>query len=772
MATVRKSFESLEACAQAQLDAAGMGDDTEPSLLAENPFVRARLLRLTRNMLRVLKPPVRDNDRFAIVADILTRDAVIELVRQVCLPPLLEEMSKAKGSDCLNLNGDSAKEIVRIVWNHHASHEPFQQRLFARLQGIADDCEKLTQPPPENNVFQKRFNEVVSLFGLDPHEADMLFLAYIRHAGIWSPYDGNRAPTADKLQTIAAILQVPPSVCADMLGEKGRLRKYQCLDGDFDINPALDAFLAGLSNEPLVSRYFSRSTEAALPLTMYGKLAEDHGQMLKTLLKAREPDRGVNILFHGEPGTGKTAFAHTMAAELGLDLYLVSPNLGDAGNTQPDNSRNFRFAALHVCDAQVDPARSLILVDEADEMLRGRNSVFSMFFGGASGSAGDKGLLNIILDDLKTPCIWITNTSPDALNPSSRRRFDYSIRFDKLSRSQRCQVWKNVVGRYRLEGIIDDAMIESFASRYGISAGGIDLALRNCARILKQEPTAYPSGSDLLEKLLKPHCELLDIALDKGVQIAADYSLEGLNVAGKVQPQQILDAVRQFRLRQESGQQPGPDAPRMNILLHGPPGTGKTEFVKFLGGALDCPVQTKMGGDFLDRYVGGTEQNIRQAFRSAENDRAILFIDEADGMFRSRQLAERGWEVTQVNELLNAMENFKGVLVCATNAFDALDPATIRRFTFKLAFGYLDQTGKRLFYQRMLADLCPQPLSESQVRRLAGIDDLAPGDFRTVRQALYYLAGPGICHNQLLDALEQESRAKQQDRPGGRRIGF
>ncbi len=53
------------------------------------------------------------------------------------------------------------------------------------------------------------------------------------------------------------------------------------------------------------------------------------------------------------------------------------------------------------------------------------------------------------------------------------------------------------------------------------------------------------------------------------------------------------------------------------------------------------------------------------------------------------------WEVTQVNELLYQMENFKGVMVGATNFMSNLDAAIMRRFTFKLQFDYLEDEGKR-----------------------------------------------------------------------------
>ena len=171
-----------------------------------------------------------------------------------------------------------------------------------------------------------------------------------------------------------------------------------------------------------------------------------------------------------------------------------------------------------------------------------------------------------------------------------------------------------------------------------------------------------------------------------------------------------------------------------------------------------------MGSDLLSCWVGETEKNIKRAFEAAESDNAILFLDEIDGIVQDRSGAQRSWEVTQVNELLHRMENFKGVMVAATNFMDNLDAAIMRRFTFKLQFDYLDAEGKREFFERMFKS----HLVEEEAMRLAAIPNLAPGDFCTVRQSLYYLGGT-VSNETRLNELEKESSLKK---GGGRRIGF
>ena len=214
-----------------------------------------------------------------------------------------------------------------------------------------------------------------------------------------------------------------------------------------------------------------------------------------------------------------------------------------------------------------------------------------------------------------------------------------------------------------------------------------------------------------------------------------------------------MEAIRAFQ--QQKGEK-APDRPRMNLLLSGAPGTGKTEFVKYLGNVLKTKVNVRMGSDLLSMWVGGTEKNIANAFREAEAEHAILFLDEIDGLVQSRTHAQHSWEVTQVNELLHQMENFNGVMIGATNFIQNLDQAIMRRFTFKLQFNYLDDAGKRLFFERMFKSA----LTEDELLRLKAIPNLAPGDFRTVRQSLFYYGGD-ITNTQCLDALEREAAAKE-----------
>jgi len=243
--------------------------------------------------------------------------------------------------------------------------------------------------------------------------------------------------------------------------------------------------------------------------------------------------------------------------------------------------------------------------------------------------------------------------------------------------------------------------------------------------------------------------------------VLTDYSLNGLNIQGKIPLDRIVEAVKRFR---NGKSKPNVDTPRLDILLSGVPGSGKTAFAKYLASAAGAPIRVVRASDILSRYVGATEKRLAQVFEEAKEKNEILFLDEIDSFLQDRASSDHAWEVTQVNELLQQMEGFGGVMIGATNYSDCLDKAVLRRFTFKLKLDYLTNEGKKIFFDRYFKT----PLTSDEQVRLNSIEKLTPGDFRTVREGLFYLSDKQT-NDERLAALEAESEAKGRDRA---KIGF
>ena len=687
---------------------------------------------------------IGDDAVFALPARLVTNDILHDWY-EANIPDSARTRAEGRhGCDAVSFDDDPA-ELLRCLWCDGAIRPKLVKYLAS-----------LPIPESDTDVFETNFRAYGDMLRLGDLDRDLLMVCYLvwAHKLAWPDNAGRRGST-ERVTALAMYVDRSIEEVRAALTSSAPLQRYGCLDADLDFCPGLAWHFEGLDETAPCNRFYRLDTEKALPWDWFGPLATRHGSILRRML-ARESGPA-NILLYGVPGTGKTSFARALAAETDRECLFVA---------QLRDSR--RLGAVRACDLAVDPARSLIVVDEADSLLQQ--------FGGASRGSGDddeahgKGALNALLDELRTPVVWICNANPRSMDDSNLRRFAYSVRFDAPTTEQRTGVWRNQAEKAGLRELIPDSLCVEFAKRWPVSAGGIASVLGTIAR-LRPEPAEVTS---LVESLMTPHCELMGIEKKQDDKLlpARDYSLEGLALTSSVPLPRIVDSARAFRREiadAADGADVGIDQPRFNLLLSGPPGTGKTEFVKYLGAELGAKVVVKMGSDLLNCFVGGTEANIAAAFREAEGEDAILFLDEVDGLLRSRAMARNSWEVTQVNELLHQMENFRGILVCATNFADNLDPATVRRFTFKVTFDYLSAEGKAQFFERMFG----RTLTEGDRATLEAIPNLAPGDFRTVRQSMRYL-GEAADNAALLSALRDESNAKRLTaRSGGQgQIGF
>lgn len=187
-----------------------------------------------------------------------------------------------------------------------------------------------------------------------------------------------------------------------------------------------------------------------------------------------------------------------------------------------------------------------------------------------------------------------------------------------------------------------------------------------------------------------------------------------------------------------------------------------------LAQTLERELISRSGADLLDMYVGGTEKAIAAAFADADPENTVLLLDEVDSLLRCRKLAQRSWETTQVNELLQQMENFDGIFICTTNLMDDVDEAALRRFTFKLRFQALNNAQRESLFAEMVLGNADLPLPSFLRHDLHRLNNLTPGDFANVRQQ-EQLLGEAYSPEEFLKRLERECHMK---RSGSKAIGF
>ncbi len=192
-----------------------------------------------------------------------------------------------------------------------------------------------------------------------------------------------------------------------------------------------------------------------------------------------------------------------------------------------------------------------------------------------------------------------------------------------------------------------------------------------------------------------------------------------------------------------------------SLLLYGEPGCGKSYFGKYLAQELGMPVIKKRASDLMDRFVGATERNIKEAFEEAKEKNAILIFDEADSFLFNRKNSKQEYTVAQVNEMLTQMEDHPLPFICTTNLKDGLDPASFRRFIFKIKYDFMNeeniQAGIKEYFKK---DINIKDIKEKELQYITA------GDFVVVKRKLDILENGKYKKDLILDYLKEEQEEK------------
>eukprot|EP00099_Drosophila_melanogaster_P008792 NP_001261512.1 smallminded, isoform G [Drosophila melanogaster] len=135
--------------------------------------------------------------------------------------------------------------------------------------------------------------------------------------------------------------------------------------------------------------------------------------------------------------------------------------------------------------------------------------------------------------------------------------------------------------------------------------------------------------------------------------------------------------------------------PSRGLLLHGPPGCGKTFLARAISGQLKMPLMEIPATELIGGISGESEERIREVFDQAIGySPCVLFIDEIDAIGGNRQWASKDMERRIVSQLISSLDNLKAnefgqsvVVIAATTRPDVLDPGLRRigRFDHEIA---------------------------------------------------------------------------------------
>jgi SpoVK/Ycf46/Vps4 family AAA+-type ATPase len=475
--------------------------------------------------------------------------------------------------------------------------------------------------------------------------------------------------------------------------------------------------LTGLDRKKFVGSFLRPAPPPTLGLDAFADPApfETARDLIVNALKTRA--HGVNILLVGPTGVGKSEAARLFGQLAGVPIFGVggSDSSGDSATALE------RCGSLRLANQLVPRGEALLLFDEMEDLFRWELSLFSA---SKAAPAMSKQWFGSLLETNPNPIIWCTN-QVEGIDPAFLRRFTYAIELKSPGARQRADALEFHVGK---DGGLTRSDCEAVAQRYETSPAQFGSAVR-AARLLAGDK--QPDRTTV-EKVLAPVHRLVTgvDAQMKPVFEPSGYRLDSLHCAEDLEA--LAEQLVSFR------EEPSPG---VSLCLYGPPGTGKSEFVKYLAWRCQRPLVYRRVSDLVSPYVGMTEKNIASAFEEARGDGALLLFDEADSFLRDRKGAQYAWQVTEVNEFLQQLEVFPGLVACTTNLWRELDEAALRRFVFKLEFRF--PTSAQVL--ELFHTFFPGPYAAAGEATLAAqlqpIPNLAPGDFAAVARRVKALRG-------------------------------
>ncbi len=664
----------------------------------------------------------------------------------------------------------------------------------------------------QSTLVEKNIDALASLLQLNRAERALLLYGTLARyqrdlRSLLVEFKVNNAPEA--YAALADVAGVKPHEVAEALRAGSRLERIGMVENlisEHNITDLADLMKVSEKLPPVLMREYRDNNElmavftrpaarSQLGLADFAFVKEDADVLVSLLRNAvLGGEQGVNVLLYGPPGTGKTELAKVVAQAAGLDLFEVE-SADREGNSL---SGRDRYRSLQIAQVFLKgSAHSALLFDEVEDVFPPISSEAAQFMARSeqlpapvSGSVNGKAWVNQILESNTVPTLWVTNRI-EQIDPAFRRRFAYHLEL----RSPPPGAREGVV-RKTLEGVqVSDAFVARLTARKGLTPAQIRTAVRFarlasapekavemkfCVEQNAEEgrragpPQARPApsggsephkvgsvGASTMESLIERQLKNADVALGNksdtsGRRSVTTYDLSMLNVESRFEVPRIVEALK--------------NRGHGSLCFYGAPGTGKTALAEHIARALEQPLIIKQASDLMSKYVGETEQNMAAMFKEAELEKAVLLLDEADSFLQDRRGAQRTYEVTEVNEMLQGMERYNGIFICTTNLLDSLDPAALRRFTFKIKFMPLTTTQReKMFVTEALGGDAAR-LTPAEQTRLAKLTLLCPGDFAAVKRQVDILAAE-FSADEFLSQLEAEHRIKPEVRES-RGMGF
>ncbi|KAJ8541601.1 hypothetical protein K7X08_002417 [Anisodus acutangulus] len=466
----------------------------------------------------------------------------------------------------------------------------------------------------------------------------------------------------------------------------------------------------GLSIRTVREKFFAKSTNLTTSsLDWMGTAASDVINRLVVLLSSASwmlssaydfPLPG-HILIHGPSGSGKTLLATVAAkfAEESEDIlaHIIFLSCSKLSLEKPSAIRQTLLS--YVADA-LDHAPSVVVFDDLDSIVAASSE--SEASQPSSSSAVLAEYFADIMDEYEEKRRNTCGIGPIAFiacaqsltnlpqNLSSSGRFDFHVKLPAPATTERDALLKHIIQKRSLQ-CSDDILLDIASKCDGYDAYDLEILVDRSvhaatARFLSSDLGVRRQKKPVLVKddFLHAMHEFVPVAMRDITKPAADGGRSGWEDVGGLSD--IRNAIIEMIELPSKFPNIFAQAPlrlRSNVLLYGPPGCGKTHIVGAAAAACALRFISVKGPELLNKYIGASEQAVRDIFsKAAAAAPCLLFFDEFDSIAPKRGHDNTGVTDRVVNQFLTELDGVEvltGVFVfAATSRPDLLDAALLR----------------------------------------------------------------------------------------------
>jgi Holliday junction resolvasome RuvABC ATP-dependent DNA helicase subunit len=523
----------------------------------------------------------------------------------------------------------------------------------------------------------------------------------------------------------------------------------------FSAFPKLDPYLmatldrSDMSKDEIMNVVLGDTRTSELSLDDFSYKGEDLEYVVELIKNAVErKEKGVNIILHGPPGSGKTALAETIATHLGYKLYVAGEEddqsamdvsvMMEYDFIPPDmmQTSEARRASLQRMQAMLkDSEKTVLLFDEIEDLLlKGTDT-------SKSADTDSKIKTNRLLEDNPVVTIW-TGNDPEKFHEAVRQRFTISLHMGYPPTKIRQKIWQRQLEMNNVS--LSDEETLSLAREYQAPPRMIAKAAKAAGRMNDKMKA--------IKKSLQSDARLSfgNVNVIKSQDsVTSDFDLSLIN-AGDNTEEKVADLINRGNKREP-----------FSLLAKGKKEEGLQTTLRYIAENTTMNImEVSMGALLAESPFSSPANNIASAFATAANEGAFLVVHNVDLIVANPTKETVEWN-SGLAALFNDCADEHSLPYAVTTSLDLPEIFT-HRYSDELKFGFMR---KEQFNSAMKSyfDLEADSLENTP-------EGLVVGDFEDVKKLLKHNKKQELSAEVAVQYLEkQKSFRKAGDKPG---IGF